>query len=161
MHEHDGTVRLVGAQRGDGHAVVAAQHQRQRAGRQHGAHRGLGVAVVGGGVGEVRGGVAQVHAAGVVTGEQGAADVEVEVLGSVADLVRLRPDRVRRQALVVGRLLRAVGDAVGDAEHGDIGLETVQLVGEGPVEEGARARLRGNESGLGHRFTGRGHAPAV
>ena len=126
--------------------MVAAEHQRQRATLEDLAHRRFGVAVAGGGIGvhDVR--IADVDDAhlvhrqvdGVVLMVVGAAMPEGEERRRLAD----RPRPETRACAVLG------AHVVGNAKHGDVGVDAIPIEHRRPLAEGAVAHERQIETAL-------------
>ena len=137
LDQRDRALPVECLQHRDRHAVVAAQHDRQRAGVQDLAHRLFGVAGVCGRVAELGADVAAIHRADRLAGVERATEVEVVALDRADDAGRGLAHRGGCVALVVGDVFVAVGLRVGDAEIGDVGGEIVQRGYRFGIEEGA------------------------
>ena len=115
--------------------MVAAEHQRQRPALQDLAHRRLGVAVAGGGVGVHDVGVADIDDPHLVH-RQVDRVVLVVVGAAMAEGEQRRglADRARAEARA-GAVLGA--HVVGHAEHRDVGIERVPVEAGRPLAERA------------------------
>jgi len=116
--------------------VVSAQGDKRRTGAKDLAGGGLGAAVMFLVIGHVGGDVAAVHDPNVAPVQKRSAQVPVVVVQRVGDVLRGLPQRVRCPALIVGHGGRGVRHAEGNAQDGDIRLQTVEVERQGKIEEG-------------------------
>ena len=145
MHECDGCAdHFERTHDRDGHAVIAAQRDQRRTGREYFSGRGLGTSIVFQGVRFVRRDIATVHDSDVAAVEQRPAQVPVVVVPGIGDIGRAAglPDRIRRPALVVRRRLVRVRLAERDTENRDIGVELVEIGQRGEIKKRFFQHLR-------------------